>query len=178
MAAFWRPWYNGGMNTDLPVPTQFAHMAKAACLVLLHPTENLIAVASRRGSTVDGLPGGKMDPGETMAQTAVRETGEEVGVWVKDVDSLELLFADAIPGERDFWVESFVAVSHTAELKQMEPGITVKWTTWDAFLQNNAFKEYNIGVHNAFLAWAHCRQNNVPFVPDHSHLVASPSPGF
>ena len=94
-------------------------MAKAACLVLLHPNQPLFAVCSRRGSTIDGFPGGKQDPGETLAQAAARETAEEIGVHV-DASKLELLFADAIPGKKDFWVETFIAVSPTTELKQME----------------------------------------------------------
>lgn len=140
------------MHKDLPVPSQFSHMAKAACLLLLHPDGSSFAVCSRRNSTVYGLPGGKMDPGETMAQTAVRETAEEIGVLV-DVSKIELLFADAIPGDKDFWVETFIAVSPTSELKEMESGITVKWITWPSFLQNNAFEKYNQGVHEAFQEW-------------------------
>ena len=60
------------MHTDIPVPPQYAHMAKAACLLLMHPTENLFAVCSRRNSTINCFPGGKMDLGESMAQTAAR----------------------------------------------------------------------------------------------------------
>lgn len=178
MAAFWRPWYNAGMNTDLPVPPQFAHMAKAACLVLLHPYEAKFAVCSRRDSDIYGLPGGKMDPGETMAETAVRETKEEVGV-LADIAKAEQLFADAIPGEKDFWVETYIAVSPTTELVQMEPGITVKWTTWEHFLQRNAFKDYNDGVLRAYHEWLECRQQGKAYTMDTSHLqTPSATPEF
>lgn len=156
------------MPNDMTIPPQFANLAKAACLVLVHPTDNTIAVCSRRNSTVYGLPGGKMDPGETMAQTAARETGEEIGVWT-DPARLESLFADAIPGDRDFWVETFVTVSPTDDIKQMEADITVKWTTWDAFLQNNAFKAYNDDVYAAYQKWDLARQNTID---------STPTPGF
>lgn len=146
-------------------------MAKAACLVLVHPTDNTIAVCSRRSSTIYGLPGGKMDPGETMAETAARETGEEIGIWTEPL-KLESLFADAIPGERDFWVETFVAVSPSTDIQQMESDITVKWTTWEAFLQNNAFKTYNDDVYAAYQKWDLARQSGVPF------SATEPSPGF
>ena len=155
--------------TDLAVPPQYSHMAKAACLLLIHPEGDKIAVCSRRNSDIYGLPGGKMDPGETMVQTAVRETHEEIGVLV-DVSKLERLFADAIPGERDFWVESFIAVSPTEQLQQMEPGISVQWTTWEQFLQHNAFKEYNDNVHRAYQSWVECRNLGKTYVMGQNHL--------
>ena len=166
---------------EFSIPPQFAHMAKAACLVLLHPNKPLFAVCSRRGSTVDGFPGGKQDPGETLAQAAVRETAEEIGVQV-DVSKLELLYAAAIPGKKDFWVETFIAVSPTTELKQMEEDITVKWTDWTAFGKNNAFKEYNDGVYQAWQEWFECRQLDKPYVFDASHFAPAPTtpefPGY
>ena len=87
---------------------------------------------------------------------------------------MEFIFADAIFGERDFWVESFVAQSSIAELKQMEEGIVPKWTTWAAFLENNAFNDYNKGVQRAWTAWFECKQLGRPYVFDASHLVMTP----
>jgi 8-oxo-dGTP pyrophosphatase MutT (NUDIX family) len=156
-------------------------MARAACLVLLHPTQPLFAVCSRRSSNIDGLPGGKQDPGESMAEAAARETQEEVGVCVDD-STIQLLFADAIPGKKDFWVETFIAVSPTAELKQMEADITVKWTDWTAFGNNNAFKEYNDGAYRAWKNWFECQQLGKAYVFDASHFAVASntpeSPGF
>ena len=170
MATFGWPCYNAGMNTDLPVPPQFAHMAKAACLLLMHPTDpELFAVCSRRNSTVHNFPGGKQDPGEIMAQTASRETQEEIGV-LTDPKDLEFLFADAIPGDTDYWVECFVAKSPTDVLAQMEPGITVHWTNWAAFTKNNAFKGYNDAIHLAHQTWKECQRLGVPYAADLSHL--------
>ena len=162
------------MSPDLPVPPQYSHMAKAACLLLLHPHDNRIAVCSRRNSDSYGLPGGKMDPGETMAQTAVRETHEEIGVLV-DTANVERLFADAIPGDRDFWVESFIAVSPTDQLQQMESDITVQWTTWERFLQHNAFKEYNAGVYQAYQSWLACQNLGKTYTLNTTHLNSSSS---
>ena len=165
--------YNTGMSKNFPVPNQYADMARAACLVLLHPSKPLFAVCSRRNSNIDGLPGGKQDPGETMAQTASRETAEEVGVCV-DVSTMELLFADAIPGKKDFWVETFIAVSPMQDLAQMEEDITVKWTNWNAFSENNAFTIYNDNVQRAWDDWFECKKVGKPYVFDASHLTLAP----
>lgn len=127
------------------------HLAQAACLVLMHPTEPLICTTTRRNGTLLGLPGGKMDPGESMAQTAIRETAEEVGVSV-DPTTMEPLFSAMIVGDKDFWVETFVATSPTAEIQQMESGIKVQWSTWEDFLSNNAFPMYNNAVYEAWIA--------------------------
>lgn len=168
------------MNQDFLIPGQYAHMARAACLVLLHPSKPLFAVCSRRNSDIDGFPGGKQDPGETMAQAAARETQEEIGVQV-DVSKLELLFSAAIPGKKDFWVETFITVSPTEDLRQMESGITVKWNDWESFAKNNAFKEYNQGVYRAWQNWSQCQQLGNSYVFDASHLSGEDqenSPGF
>ena len=135
-------------------------------------------MCSRRNSTVHNFPGGKQDPGETLEQAAARETAEEIGVHV-DASKLELLFADAIPGKKDFWVETFIAVSPTTELKQMEDDITVKWTNWTAFNKNNAFKQYNDGVYSAWQEWFECRQLDKPYTMGTYHLkTTSPAPEF
>jgi len=42
-----------------------------------------VLLIKRKDFEVWGLPGGMMDPGETIAQTAVRETFEETGIKVK-----------------------------------------------------------------------------------------------
>lgn len=59
----------------------------AAALLLLYPRDRDLAMPlTVRGSGLArhagqvSLPGGAMDPGETLAQTALRETSEEIGV--------------------------------------------------------------------------------------------------
>lgn len=104
-----------------------------------------------------------------MVQTASRETHEEIGVQV-DPNELQFLFADAIPGERDHWVECFIATSYTDLLVQMEKGITVKWTNWSAFSKNNAFKDYNAAIYRAHQEWTKCQRTNTIYKADLTHL--------
>ena len=113
-----------------------------------------------------------------MAQTASRETQEEIGVRV-DPECLQFLFADAIFGEKDYWVECFVTKSPSAALVQMEEGIAVKWISWNDFSKNNAFKEYNTAVHCAYQAWTECQRTGTTYRADLTHLdVNTAAPYF
>ena len=54
-----------------------------------------LLMVTARGRDVYYMPGGKIDPGETAAEAAVREAREEVGVELA-VDDLELLFSVSV----------------------------------------------------------------------------------
>ena len=67
----------------------------AAALVLIYPTEHGAAIpltvrssALTRHAGQISLPGGARDPGETLAEAALRETSEEIGV---DPSTVEIL---------------------------------------------------------------------------------------
>jgi 8-oxo-dGTP pyrophosphatase MutT (NUDIX family) len=52
-----------------------------ARVLILRPGPRFLAVASRvRDGIVWNLPGGKLDPGESPLDAAIRETAEEIGV--------------------------------------------------------------------------------------------------
>jgi 8-oxo-dGTP pyrophosphatase MutT (NUDIX family) len=69
--------------------------SNAGVLLLLYPKNNeLVLVLTRRTDRVVNhqgqisLPGGRQEKGETIRQTAIRETGEELGV---SADTIEIL---------------------------------------------------------------------------------------
>ncbi len=53
--------------------------------VLIRDQENRILLEKRKDSSVWGFPGGRIEPGETIAQAAVREIFEETGLNVEVV---------------------------------------------------------------------------------------------
>ncbi len=84
-------------------------------LLLLYPgAGRLCFVLTRRTSTVENhqgqisLPGGSQEPGETLAETALRETGEELGITVGRDTLLGRLASLYIPPS-DFEIHPFVA---------------------------------------------------------------------
>ncbi|UFU02014.1 NUDIX domain-containing protein [Ruania suaedae] len=68
----------------------------------------------KQGTSRFMLPGGKVDPGETVAQAAVREVAEELGLHLREEDLTALgSYEEAAANEPDTRVDASV---YTAEL--------------------------------------------------------------
>ena len=80
----------------------------AFCLV----RDGRLLTVRKAGSTRFMLPGGKIDPGESARQAAVREVMEEVGVNVSGVGEPLGRFHDVAANEPDSWVDATVFVTH------------------------------------------------------------------
>ena len=89
----------------------------AAALILLFPVDDLphlvLTVRSRdlpnHGGQIS-LPGGLKEPGESLAQTAIRETNEEIGVDPEDIALAGALSPIFIPPSR-FLLHPFVGIA-------------------------------------------------------------------
>lgn len=96
--------------------------------VVMRDADGLVLNVRKRGTNTLMLPGGKPEPGETAAETAVREISEELGIEL-DPSSLAELgeFRAAAANEAGFDVVAnvfehpFVAgVQIQAEIEQLE----------------------------------------------------------
>ncbi len=82
----------------LPQRVLNARRVPAATLLLMYPREEQIRfILTRRSQKVDhhkgqiSLPGGVQNPGESLAQAALRETWEEIGIPPDDISILGAL---------------------------------------------------------------------------------------
>jgi 8-oxo-dGTP pyrophosphatase MutT (NUDIX family) len=57
---------------------------RAVRVLLIHPDGKLLAVNRRQDPDALCMPGGKVDPGETLVEAARRETAEETGVLIPE----------------------------------------------------------------------------------------------
>lgn len=89
--------------------------------ICIHDSSGRLLAVRKLGTTRFMLPGGKLEPGETPVQAAVRETSEEVGI---DIDPAALVplghWRAPAANEPDTFIDSTV---FTADLTEPAPRI-------------------------------------------------------
>lgn len=113
-------------QTVLPLRT-------AACVFIPSGPDTFVAVSRRNDDTQWGIPGGKVDPGESCVASAARECFEEVGLYLKP-SMLIPVYAGFCPGpgpQDSFWVTSFVYVGElpTPLKLKLELGLSARDAT-------------------------------------------------
>ena len=109
-------------------------MKESAQVVLINE-EGLVLAVSRKDNHEDfGLSGGKVDPGETPEQAAIREVKEETGL---DIYDLQLIFAMHKNGYMGY---TYLA-KYSGDISYNEPHV-VKWAPFEIIMQGS-FGKFN-----------------------------------
>lgn len=117
---------------------------KEAGVMLIVEDGLILGISRRNDKTKFGLPGGKVDPGETVKQAAIRETKEETSITVHDCTLLyhRVEPADG-PNGMDFHAYCYYATSWSGTPVNSEEGV-VKWlTAAEVSAPDSAFGDYN-----------------------------------
>lgn len=118
----------------------------SSAMVLIE-VDGLFLTVSRKDDFNDfGLPGGKVDPGESFMQCAIRETLEETGLHVSitGVTPFELCNS----GYRIVTYAATVIGGTLGNVGTKETGI-IKFNTMETILEGS-FKDYNIKMFKHF----------------------------
>lgn len=119
---------------------------RACVCVVLWDVNNLVLTVTRANGDGVGLPGGKVEEGETLVQAARREFWEETGLYIDPHQLIELhkgpCTAPFVTDER-FEVTTFLAGQWQGTLQQREACVRLQWLPYTALLNNSPFARYN-----------------------------------
>ena len=126
-------------------------MRHAVCALVISPLDpRYILTVSRKDNPLDiGLPGGKVDPGETEIQAVVRETAEETGLTVQNPRAI---FTRVCHGKEDFLVTTFLCDFPQGGVIQTPEAGKVAWATKDYLLSSSSFAAYNRALFDSIEA--------------------------
>ena len=110
---------------------------------LFHKNGLILAVSRKNNPDDFGLPGGKVDPGETPEQALCREILEETGL---EVVAYEGIFEDKdrVEGGEPRPCKAYRVLAWKGELKTKEKGV-VRWVKPSVVIDpSTSFHEYNL----------------------------------
>ena len=116
------------------IETKKAKLA-AVALIFSEDKKKLLGVSRKDNSKLFGLPGGKVDEGESMSEGVIREVKEETGLNVKSASPIFLR------EDGEFVAAVYLVTDYSGEVSTKESGV-VAWITFED-LKQGAFSEYN-----------------------------------
>ena len=106
-------------------------------------------ISRRDDATKFGLPGGKLEPGESEEQAAIRETFEETEVIVKSCSKIFQREEHTLSGEV-FYTYCYYADEWSGTPRNSEEGVVTWLTDNELTVTHGAFPDYNRATIDAF----------------------------
>jgi len=135
----------------------------AVCFLLMNQDNEVLSI-SRGNTDLWGLPGGKVEPGETLKSALVREVFEETGYVVADLESVYTAF---VPGETNFICTTFIGrvVAQASDAPRSEPFEGhVKWQLPALLARLSPFADYNRALfEHVNIQWGRLPPGVLPF---------------
>ncbi len=116
-------------------------MKRAVCVVLQNDTNQYLAVSRKDNLKDFGFPGGKLDEGETLLEAIKRETLEETGLEITDLQKIYEGY-----DEHDYLVTCYSA-KWMGKIKTTEVGL-VQWVNKEVLIteSSSSFSKYNFKI--------------------------------
>lgn len=133
---------------------------EAVVLFAISSSGKILMVSRKNGKF--GLPGGKVEEGETLKEACVRELREETGL-IEEQCNLQLLYSAWCQGYLChtfglFKDGKFIVINEEAliatNLINSPEGLEVSFKSIEEVHENSEFVDYNMGVIESYLDWS------------------------
>jgi 8-oxo-dGTP diphosphatase len=109
--------------------------------IILNGENQVLAVSRKDDHTDFGLPGGKVESGESFINAINREVKEETGLDIDISTMTELLSMPKNMIGKSYWGHSFLIKDWSGNIGSDEPHV-IKWTTFEE-LEKGCFGPWN-----------------------------------
>lgn len=127
----------------IPFPRKLSY---AASSLIIHPSGLILSVSRKDDPNDLNAPGGKLDPGENFLDACVRETKEETGLTVIQLQPFFGMICTKVGSTKDYWNMHFICKAE-GKVQTTEKG-RVAWIKPERYISDkngkrNSFSDYN-----------------------------------